>query len=339
MAVSGNMQIPPPYQITNEMLSSIAKIEANREALKTLAIPETLLTNLRRETLLKSSVFSAQIEGNQLSLNDVTDKIEAQTEIDYEHQEVENIITALSFMRQNSIPEIIDLNYILNLHKQVMHKLIHTSQTGVIRQEPSAIFDQSGNVIYMTPPPSQLQPLLSDLLKLINQTSEVFPLIKASLAHLCFEKIHPFLDGNGRVGRLLMQALLAKHDYHFQYLLSIEEGLQERKQTYYALLDRNDATAFIEFILSIMIEETDKLKTHIADLTEPKPEDFLLPRRKEILTIIKEHNIVSFDRIHRRFLKIPDRTLRYDLQQLEKSGFIQKIGTTRGAMYQIRGKK
>jgi len=318
------------------MLADIAKIEANKAALQAVSIPETILANLRRETLLKSSVFSAKIEGNPLSIHDIPDKLEKDTEIDYAHQEVENLISALSFMRQESIPEIIDLHYILNLHKLVMHKLLHTSQTGILRQEPSAIFDQSGNVIYMTPPPSQLQPLLSDLLQLINQTTDIFPLIKASLVHLCFEKIHPFLDGNGRVGRLLLQALLAKHGYHFQWLLSVEEDLEERKQTYYTLLDRNDATIFIEFILSIIVEETDKLKLHIATLTEPKPEDFLLPRRKEILIIIKEQTIISFDQLHRRFLKIPDRTLRYDLQQLEKSGFIRKIGTTRGAMYQMK---
>ncbi len=329
------MDIPPLFQITNNMLTTIAQIEGLRSSLEITRVPDLILSHLRSESLLKSSVFSAQIEGNTLSVQDIQNRESEKNETDYQHQEVENIINALSLMRENELPQIIDLDFILTLHKQVMHNLVHSSQAGKLRREPSAIFDQSGNVVYMTPPPSQLEPLLSDLLRLINQSDNIFPLIKIALVHLCFEKIHPFLDGNGRVGRLIIQALLAKHNYHFQWLLSIEEGLQEKKQTYYVLLDRNDASEFIEFFLSVILDEAEKLKANLSNINNPQPQDFLLPRRKEILNIITEQNIVSFDQLHRRFLKIPDRTLRYDLQQLEKAGFIQKVGTTRGAMYQV----
>lgn len=186
----------------------------------------------------------------------------------------------------------------------------------------------------MTPPPSEINDLLIDLLHLVNDTNGIFPLIKAPLVHLIFEKIHPFLDGNGRVGRLLFQAILAKHGYHFNWLLSIEELLQQKKQTYYALLDENNATELIEFMLGVMYEESERLKTQVVMSENPKEEDFLLPRRKEILSIIKDQPMVSFDQIQRRFMKVPSRTVRYDIQQLEKKGFIRKIGTTRGAMYQ-----
>jgi Fic family protein len=153
---------------------------------------------------------------------------------------------------------------------------------------------------------------------------------------MAFEKIHPFLDGNGRVGRLLFQAILAKNNYHFNWLLSIEELMQARKQTYYSLLDQDDATEFIEFLLQILFEESERLKNQIGNLSHPTDEDFLLPRRKEILEIIRDHQTISFDQIQRRFLKVPGRTLRYDIKQLEKQGFIRKIGTTRGAMYQVK---
>jgi Fic family protein len=215
-----------------------------------------------------------------------------------------------------------------------MQKLIHPSLSGQLRKEPNAIFDASGNVIYMTPPPLEINTLLIELLNFINST-EVFPLIKAPIAHLVFEKIHPFLDGNGRVGRLLFQAILAKHNYHFNWLISIEELLQQKKQTYYSLLEQNEVTLFIEFILELIGTESDRLKSQITNLAKPQEEDFLLPRRREILEIIRDHRMISFEQIHRRFLKIPARTLRYDIKQLEKSNFIRKIGTTRGALYQI----
>jgi hypothetical protein len=101
------------------------------------------------------------------------------------------------------------------------------------------------------------------------------------------------------------------------------------------LLDQSDATEFITFFLEVLLEEIERLKKQLETLQHPPKEAFLLPRRQEILQIIKEHTIISFDQIQRRFLKIPGRTLRYDLQQLIKIGSIQKRGTTRGVMYQI----
>lgn len=329
------MKVPPSYTITHRIVTLLTKIEANKTYLQTIAIPNQIISNLTHQSLLKSSVYSAQIEGNTLSPEDMENKTQEE-EKQYERQMVENIITALMSMRDRGIPQIIDIPYLLSIHKLVMHELIHPSQSGILRREPSAIFDANGNVVYMTPPPSEIDDLLIDLLHLINDNNDIFPLIKAPLVHVSFEKIHPFLDGNGRVGRLIFQAILARHGYHFNWLLSIEELLQQKKQTYYALLDQNDATQFIEFMLEVMYEESERLKSTVTATANPKQEDFLLPRRKEILLIIKEQKMVSLDQIQRRFLKVPARTLRYDLQQLEKEGFVRKIGTTRGALYQTQ---
>lgn len=330
------MEIPLKYTITNKGISYISLIESYRTEFKSFKIPEAVFKNLKNQSLLKSSVFSAQIEGNTLTPEDITPQGEIVKEKEFERKEVENIIRALSFLRDRNIPDAIDVPFLLQLHSLVMNKLVHESLTGKFRKEPSAIFDVNGIVVYMTPPPSEIDDLLFDLMHLINDNGNIFPLIKAPLVHICFEKIHPFMDGNGRVGRLLTQTILAKHNYHFNWLLSIEELLQEKKQTYYSLLDQPDATGFIEFFLEIIVEEIERLKRNIETLENPAKEDFLLPRRKEILQIIKEQKIISFDSIQRRFLKIPARTLRYDIKQLQKLGFIQKIGTTRGAMYQAK---
>ncbi len=329
------MKIPPQYTINNNIVSLLTKIEANRTYLQAQTVPDKIIDNLTHISLLKSSVYSAKIEGNSLTPDDIENEAEINDK-QYERQEVENIINAISYMRDKGIPDVIDIPYLLQLHKIVMHKLVHASHAGVLRKEPSAIFDGSGNVIYMTPSPSEINNLLVSLLSVANNTHDIFPLIKAALVHLTFEKIHPFLDGNGRVGRLLFQAILAKHEYHFKWLLSIEELLSQKKQTYYTLLDQNDATEFIVFLLELLLQESERIKRSITTLKNPTNEDFLLPRRREILEIIKDHTMVSFEQIHRRFLKVPGRTLRYDIKQLEKEGFITKIGATRGALYQVK---
>jgi Fic family protein len=330
------MIIPPPFTITNAIVSLLAKIEANKTALNLQPMQPQIIQNLTRISLLKSSVYSANIEGNTLTPDDVSND-ESLEEKNYERQEIDNIIKALSYLRDKNISEVIDMSYLLHLHKLVMHKLIPESQAGKIRNQSSAIFDGSGNVVYMTPPPSEIMQLLQELLEVINNENTYFPLIKAPFAHLIFEKIHPFTDGNGRVGRLLLQAILAKHGYHFQWLLAYEEILAQKKQTYYTLLEQNDATEFVTFLLEVIHEESEKLKAKVATISKSKTEDFLLPRRREILEIIKDHQMISFEQIQRRFLKVPARTLRYDIKQLEKEGFVDKIGATRGVLYRRKG--
>ncbi len=331
------MQVPAPFTLTNTMLSLLTKIEVNKAVFQSVEISEKIITNLKRQSLLKSSVFSAKIEGNTLSVIEM-EREQVEEDKLYERQEIENILNALSYMQDKGLPQTIDETFLLKLHGLILHKLVHKSKTGIFRREPSAIFNQDGIVVYMPPPPSEIPELINKLLYVINNKNDVITPIHAFLVHITFEKIHPFLDGNGRVGRLVTQALLAKDNYHFNWLIPFEELLNERKSTYYTLLDQSDATEFIEFMLQILLEESENLKRRMQLYANPAEEDYLLPRRREILEIIKDHTMVSLNQIQRRFLKVPARTLRYDISQLEKQGFIRKIGTTRGAMYTVKKK-
>lgn len=324
------MEIPPKYRITQEMLSLITQIEAKKAILDNLPVSPSLINNLQRQSLLKSSLFSAKIEGNSLNLSDL-DSLSSSDSNLKERLEIENIISALNFVRENP-NKIINRDYILDLHRIIMKGL--TADLGEIRKEPSAIFNQSGFPVYMPPPPSQLENLLERLINYVDSDKNENILIKAASIHLIFEKIHPFLDGNGRVGRLLYQALLAKGKYHFNWLLSLEEEINNKKEEYYVYLDKNDATSFIEFSLGIVLTSANKTLEKLSK--ENVEEENLLPRRQEILNLIKDHEFMTMDSIWRRFLMVSPRMIRYDLKQLEKGGFIVKIGTTRGAMYKVK---
>ncbi|MGA2911297.1 MAG: Fic family protein [Candidatus Levyibacteriota bacterium] len=325
------MEIPLEYELTKVMVDLISKIEAKKAIIETTPVSERLTKTLRRQSLLKSSLFSAKIEGNKLNLSDLKrlDKFDP----DYEQRiEVENILSALSFVNGDPHRNI-NLDYILSLHAIVMKHL--GSDLGRIRNEPSAIFNESGFPVYIPPPPSELGGLLDRLVSYIGIKTNENVLIKASLTHLSFEKIHPFIDGNGRVGRLLFHAVAIKEGYDFKGLLSIEELLNERKAEYYEYLDRSDATSFIEFMLEIINGQLQKVLDEINNKQETS-EDLLLPRRKEILDVIRDHGVMSLDSIRRRFLKVSSRMIRYDLKKLEEQGFIIKLGTTRGAMYKLK---
>lgn len=331
------MQIPPKYELTSKSVFYLTQIESNKAIFEHTKLPDKLIENLTRQSLLKSSLYSAKIEGNSLILEEAENlkRLDARLQ---ERIEIENILSAFSYIKyikSKKDSAKVNFEFILKLHDMVMKNLIPDSEIGKIRQNPSAIFNQAGIAVYVAPKPSSLPKLLRELIKFINQDNQELIPVQAFLSHLIFEKIHPFLDGNGRVGRLLVQFILSRGNYHFNYLLSFEEILNKRKTEYYDFLDRDEPTLFLEFMLEVMYEKIGELKKEIIEKDFTK-EDTLLPRRQEMLNIIREHKEISLDRLQRRFLKIPGRTLRYDLKSLEKDGYISKIGSTRGAFYRIK---
>lgn len=329
------MKIPPKFNLSSKSVYYLTQIEAIKAVFETRKIPAKVIENLSRQSLLKSALYSAKIEGNRLVLEEAENLQRFDSKLQ-ERIEIENILSAFTYIRSRGLDVEINLKFVLKLHALVMKNLRPVNEVGRVRNEPNAIFNQAGIAVYVAPSPTLLPKLLNELLEYIDKGSETFIPVKAFLAHLVFEKIHPFEDGNGRVGRLLVQTIFSRENYHFNYLLSFEEMLNNRKAEYYDLLDRNDPTFFLEFMLEIMFEKLEQLRNEILNKSEFIHEDTLLPRRREILSIIRDHGEVSLDRIQRRFLKVPARTLRYDLKNLEKEGYIQKVGSTRGALYKTK---
>jgi len=325
----GNVKIPPIYSITSEMIVLLGKIETTRQYLKSLHVSSKINKKIQRVSLLKSSLFSAKIEGNPLSLNDLNGSPDKRNRM-----EVDNILKAISYVEKSRF-NTLDKESIKILHKKAMNN-IH-SEAGIFRHEMSAIFNQAGVAICICPPPKQIGELLSELLKYINSKEETFPLVKAFIAHLLFEKIHPFLDGNGRVGRLMINLICKKDHYQFYPNISFEEYLNEHKEDYYYYLDTGmkNLNDYLLFMLNAFFIQSEKLKNEIEQEMNNKIQVFLPPRQEEILQIIKEHKIVSFDFIRRRFLKVPPRTLRYDIKKICDKKLVQKIGQTKGSYYRF----
>lgn len=314
------------------MLSLITKIEAERLHFSSLSLPEELKENIQRISLLKSSLFSARIEGNPLNVSDFEYGAEAEEE---KKKEIFNILKAINFIDKNT-KKGITKDLILHLHVLALKNI--SSNGGNFRNEVSAIFNQAGVAVYMPPPPSMISKSLNELLIYINSKTEKFPLITSFTAHLIFEKIHPFLDGNGRVGRLLISAILKSKGWDFTFTVPFEEYLEEHKDEYYFHLSSGlkNANDYLEFMLDAFYKQIQKIKDQIDQEIAKESHPFLPPRQEEILNIIKDQIVVSFDMIRRRFLRVPQRTLRWDLKKLLDRRLIEKSGATRGRYYRIR---
>lgn len=327
------MKIPPTYIISGEILDLVTKIEAQRLHFSSLNLQEDLKKNIQRISLLKSSLFSARIEGNPLKISDFELGRETQEE---KKKEIFNIVEATKFIERNIERNSISKDFLLKLHALVLKDI--AADAGHFRDEISAIFNQAGVAVYMPPPQTQISRLLDDLLIYVNSDIEKFPLITAFIAHLVFEKIHPFLDGNGRIGRLLISAILKEKGWDFTFAVPFEEYLDENKDEYYFHLDNGlkNTNDYLEFMLEAFHKQIEKIKKQVNEELSKDNRPFLPPRQEEMLNIIKDRVVVSFDMIRRRFLKVPERTLRYDLKKLLDRKLIEKSGETRGRYYRVK---
>lgn len=329
------MNIPPKYELTKNVSSLLSQFEANRAVIDALSIPVAIEENFRRASFLGSSLFSARIEGNTLTESDVSDFRDL-TSKEKERVEVANLSRALKYIleRYDGTKEVTPRE-ILTWHQMAMENILDSEYLGAFRKGHEGIFDQAGNLIYHAPPPSQVESLILKLTDYANNTKEEIAPIGAILAHLLFEKIHPFVDGSGRVGRLLQYAILANNGYAMKGMVVVEKEIDDKRQLYYHAIENPDATEFLELMLELLVVASQKAKEKVQASQKFQKEDLLAPRRREILEIIRDHQIVSFDTLHRRFFSISPRLLAYDLKYLMDNGYISKIGKTRGAQYTI----
>jgi len=317
------MIIPPKYKLDQKIVCLLQEIEKLKTQLDLLPENKVLEKRLRRKSILKSALFSARIEG-------IIQNPEDKNKI-----ELNNLYKALEFVLKSSWQKELEIKDIKKIHSLVLKGV--SGDVGSLRTEPSAIFNQAGVAVYVCPMPGKIRNLMEEWVGFVNQKNESLIPIKAALAHFSFEKIHPFLDGNGRVGRLLVHLILKKWEYDLKGLVSFEQYLDDHRDRYYYLLNlkKRDVSSFVEFFLESLktsLKETVEARKEIKEVVK---EDLLPSRRHEILQIIKDHQRVSFNFIKRRFWVIPDRSLRYDLKKLCDSGLIKKRGVTKGTVYEF----
>ena len=326
----------PKYKLNHSILELLGQIENKRGELLALKIPLKLADKIRRISLLKISVYSARIEGNRLHFEQIKHASLVNPK-EREKIEIANICFALKFFSQEiKVGYKINLQTIKKAHSLTLKGL--DNKAGYFRPSPEAIFNQAGIAVYLAPPPQQIETLMTKLLDYIDKSKDP-SLITAFIAHLFFEKIHPFIDGSGRVGRLLITIVLLSKNYSFNGVISFEEFLEENRENYYYYLDigLKETESYLSFMLNSFLKQLEKTIEEVKnEMKKDKETMFLSLRREEILNIIKDHKIVSLDFIRRRFLKIPVRTLRNDLQYLCGKEFIIKRGSTRGAVYAVK---
>lgn len=226
--------------------------------------------------LRKEAVLSSQIEGTQSSLSDLLlYEVNGVPGVPLDDvQEVSSYVAAMNHGLQrieHGFP--ISQRLMREIHGILLSKSRgSTTLPGEFRRSQNWIGgDRPGNAIFVPPPPDHLLDLMSDLERFIHANGSQLPiLIKAGLVHVQFETIHPFLDGNGRLGRLLITLLLCNSGMLGQPLLYISLYFKTHRSRYYALLQRvrthGDWEAWLEFFLDGVIETSTQATTAARDI-------------------------------------------------------------------------
>ena len=239
----------PPFHMTDKMISLIAEISEQVGRITVLQ-KGTISPHLRRENRIRTIHASLTIEHNSLSLEQVTAIIDGKRVLGNpnEIQEVQNAYEAYELMLRLTPSSVDDL---LKAHKLMMNGLV--PEKGKFRSGGVGVFD--GEVLIHLAPPAEFVPEHIHNLFTWYQQSELHPLIKSAVFHYEFEFIHPFADGNGRMGRMWHSLLLSKWKELF-FWLPIEELIQSRQKEYYDALGaadkQADSAGFVELMLEII---------------------------------------------------------------------------------------
>ena len=242
----------PPFEITTSILDKIAEIA---ELVGQVNAVEGLTTNpmLRRTNRIRTIYSSLAIEQNTLSLEQVTAVLNGKRVIapPKDIAEVKNAYEIYEMMDSLNPYSVDDL---LNAHA-VMTKGL-TEESGCFRSGPVSVEDKQGNILHVGTLPDYAPGLTKELLDWIKN-SDIHMLIKSCVFHYELEVIHPFADGNGRIGRLWHTLLLTQWKPMFAWL-PVESIIHDRQDEYYAAINRanyeGESTAFIEFMLSAIQE-------------------------------------------------------------------------------------
>ena len=250
MAVKGAMNVPqknPPFEMTSRILSlstEIAELVGRVVSTEKLSASPTL----RRTNRIRSIYSSLAIEQNSLTLDQVTAILDGKRVLapPKDIKEVQNAYEIYERLDQLDPYSVEDL---LDAHRVMTRDLV--SESGEFRSRPIGVVDRDGNILHFGSLPAYVPQLVLALLEWTKQ-SELPMVIKSCIFHYEFELIHPFADGNGRIGRLWHTLLLSKWNPIFAWL-PVESIIHDRQEGYYRAINQSNSdgasTVFIEFML------------------------------------------------------------------------------------------
>lgn len=320
----------PPFTITAKIIDLISRISEKVGEINSLeSSPHRV--ELRKQNRIKTIHSSLAIENNSLSIEQITAIIEGKRVLGSpnEIQEVKNAIQAYELLLSLNPYDEKDL---LKAHSLMMKELVN--RNGKYRTDGVGIFDGK-EVVHMAPPADRVPALMADLFEWLK-TSDVHPLIKSCVFHYEFEFIHPFQDGNGRMGRLWQTVILKSWKDVFAWL-PVETLVKENQAEYYKALSASDSNAdstlFTEFMLSLILKTIEEIIETEKKVTV-KVTQKVTVNQKRIIEAIRQNPFITQEELA-EIVGISRKSIIQNMKKLQENHFIERVGADKNGHWEI----
>lgn len=339
----------PEYTLSDEITVRLSEIERLTAKLDQINIPLEVLNHIQTQCLVALTHFSTQIEGNKLSMEQVSGVVEQKKTYGLlrDEKEVRNYFHLLEkisdlIARHN---QEMSSELILKCHSMILDGITEKNLRGVFRDAQNAIYESgSGKLVYLPPEAKDVGNLISDLCSWVV-TTKAHPIVAAAIFHNQFVTIHPFIDGNGRTARAMSLYLLEAGGYDWKQIVPIDRYYADNRALYYQMLQQDyshnyyhgrhttNFTTWIEYYIEGIKNVLDGTVNHVELY---KTRNILMNNRQgKILKYLESNKHIAAAQYAQRF-GISTRMATRDLQQLIEWGLVAVIGKARSTRYFLK---
>jgi Fic family protein len=346
----------PKFIISQQILKNIGQIEACKEIVTTAPLVPAWEKEFRSQAAIRTIHYGTHLEGNDLSLEEAKKVIEGEKVLGRERDiwEIINYRNVLKFIEKlgeehrQAAPYTYNQTLLKKIHGLVVDHILAKEACGHYRNTRVVIRNsQNGEVVFSPIPPLEVSYQMEDFFDWLNsnQGKQMHPVLRAGIAHFELARIHPFVDGNGRVARAFATLILFMEDYDIKKFFSLEEQFDKDALSYYQALGsvsihRGDLTIWLEYFTHVLATELNQVKEKVKRLSlDSRLKDKL---GRQIALSERQVRIVEYLKLNDRLLMkdarkvLPDfseDTILRDIKNLMKKGLVRKTGKTKAANY------
>lgn len=342
----------PKFTITNKILKNIGSIEASKEIIDKAPLLPYYEKQFQNDAMIRAVHFGTHIEGNELNFSQAQ-KVLSGGEVSARERDVKEVINYRKVMDfigdlSGSSKKIeIDEELIKKIHLLTVDKILAKEEAGEYRKKQVVVKNSKTGEVSFRPPMAVALPFqLRDLIAFIKKDTETHPVLKSGIVHYELVRIHPFLDGNGRVARAISTLILFLEGYDIRKFFSLEEYFDSDAQEYYKALQSveklgGDLTVWLEYFSLGLAIELSKIRGRVERISiDAKLKEklggrpvLLSDRQLKIIEYIQEVGFLQNKAFGQLFPMVSEDTILNELKSLHRMGIVKKQGVTKAAKY------
>ncbi|MEO6596500.1 MAG: Fic family protein [Planctomycetota bacterium] len=334
------MTFAPRFRITNLIAAALTVIERARGFLEAATLSDDWIRRMSDRALIREAHHTTHIEGTQLTLEQAERLWAGHNVADATPDDIRELLNyreAFHFVSDYlDHGEPVTEGLVREIHKRLVADVRGgAGQPGAYRTiQNYVVNDATKQVTYTPPPPTDVPPLMQELVTWLRQEAATHPVLVAGIAQFQLVHIHPFVDGNGRTSRLLSTLCLYRAGYDFKRLFTISEFYDRDRRAFYAAIQSvrasdSDLTSWLEFFVGGLATQMTEVKSRgtvaiRADLLANA--HGLNLRQTGVLDLLLAHGKVTIDDLEVRFPESNRRSLQRDLKLLLSKGLLREVG-------------